>query len=83
MHTCIHTYTHAYIHTWNRKRHTKDGDDSYRMPFEDRPAFGITPADDQYIFENQALDWSEGALAFGEDAFDEHAFDEYMLDEHV
>jgi len=75
--------TTPFIHTCSKKRHTKDVGDSDLIPFEERPAFGMTPADDQYIYEDQALNWSEGTITFGEETFDEHAFDEHMFDKHV
>ena len=73
---------YAYIHTCSKRKHTKDVGDSDLIPFEERP-FGITPADDQYIYEDQALNWSEGTITFGEETFDEHAFDEHIFDKHV
>jgi len=69
------------VHTYSRKRRAKDSD-SDLIPFEERP-FGSTPADDQYIHEDQALNWSEGTVAYGENTFDEHAFDEYQLDKDI
>jgi len=73
---------YAYIYTCSKRKHTKDVGDSDLIPFEERP-FGITPADDQYIYEDQALNWSEGTITFGEETFDEPAFDEHMFDKHV
>ena len=76
-HTIVHTY--IYIHTCSKKKRTKDVGDSDLIPFEDHPVFGITPASDQY-YENQAFDWRESTMNFGEDTFDEHSFDEHMFD---
>lgn len=72
---------HTYI-ICSEKRHTKGIDYSDLMPqnFHENPLFGMTPADDQYIYAEQALNWSEGAVTFGDDTFDEHSFDERMFD---
>ena len=50
------------------------------MNFHENPLFGMTPADDQFVYSDQALNWSEGAVTFGDDTFDEHSFDEHMFD---
>jgi len=72
----------------------KDKDDSKLIPFEELP-FGITPADDQYVYGQQALNWNERTLTFGEDTFGryasgegedtfgEHTFDEDAFDENA
>lgn len=85
-------YTYMHTYTCNRMKGTKDKDDSKLIPFEELP-FGITPADDQYVYGQQALNWNERTLTFGEDTvgrgedtfgehtFDEDAFDENMFDE--
>ena len=75
--------TTPFIHTCSKKRHTKDVGDSDLIPFEENPAFRMTPVDDQYIYEDQALNWSEGTITFNEETFDGHAFDEHMFDKHV
>lgn len=75
-----HAIVHTYIHTCSKKRHTKDVGDSDLIPFEEQPVFGITPASDQYIYGNQAFDWRESTMNFGEDTFDEHSLDEHMFD---
>jgi len=84
----MHTYT------CNRMQRAKDKDDSKLIPFEELP-FGITPADDQYVYGQQALNWNERTLTFGEDTFGryasgegedtfgEHTFDEDAFDENA
>ena len=47
--------TTPFIHTCSKKRHTKDAGDSDLIPFEEGPAFRITPADDQYIYEGAVV----------------------------
>lgn len=58
-------YIHAYS---NRMKRAKDKDDSKLIPFEELP-FEITPADDQYVYGQQALNWNERTITFGEDTF--------------
>lgn len=90
-------YTYMHTYTCNRMKRDKDKDDSKLIPFEELP-FGITPADDQYVYGQQALNWNERTLtfgedtfgrhasgedAFGEDTFGEHTFDEDAFDENM
>ena len=80
----IYTYVHTHIHT-SRGRIRSEVGDSELIPFDESPVFGITPADDQYVYGQQ--NWSDYTISFGfnnpdEHAFDEHAFDEHTFDEH-
>ena len=47
----------------------------------------MTPADDEYVYGKQALNWTQNTLTFGGDfggynfGEDEHALDEHMFDD--
>ena len=55
----------------------------------------MTPADDQYVYGKQALNWNQNTLTFGGDTsgdyedtlgeynFGEDIFDEHAFDEHM
>ena len=74
----IPTYVHTHIHTC-RRRMRSGVSDSQLIPFDESPVFGITPADDQYIYGQQ--NWSDYTISFGFDNRGELTFDEHMFDE--
>ena len=55
--------------------------DSQLIPFDESPVFGITPADDQYIYGQH--NWSDYTISFGFNNQDEHTFDENSFDKHM
>ena len=75
----IYDCTCTSIHTYSKKTHSsKDVGDSELIPFDETPIFGITPADEQYVYRQQ--NWSNSGVS-DEHIFDEHSFDENMFDE--
>ena len=79
----IPTYVHTHIHTCRGRVRSEVGD-SQLIPFDESPVFGITPADDQYIYGQQ--NWSDYTINFGFDnpgelTFDEHVFDKEQFDD--
>ena len=76
----IYTYVHTHIHTCRGRIHSEVGD-SELIPFDESPVFGITPADDQYVYGQR--NWSDYTISFGFNNPDEHAFDEHSFDKHM
>ena len=77
-------YTYTSIHTCSKKPakpHSKKVGDTELMPFDESPVFGITPADDQYVYEQQ--NWSNRGISFDNNNYDEHVFDEHSFDENM
>ena len=77
-------YMHTSIHTCSKKPakpHSKEVGDTELMPFDESPVFGITPADDQYVYGQQ--NWSNHGISFDNNNYDEHVFDEHSFDENM